>query len=267
MSDPTPDIPTPDITALAERRAEARRGRDFAAADSLRAQLRSAGWEVVDRAGGFDLRPVEATPDLSVLVPVEEWPEDATRFVASVERHRPAGAVELVSVPAGHFAAARNAALAEATGEIVVLVDTSVELTGNLLGALAGALADPAVAVAGPFGLVSDDLCDYEERTTGDVVAVQGYCLAARRTDLLAIGGLREAFAFYRNADIDLSLRLRTHGDRTRRALAAAAGLCVRHPHRAWEETPPEERDRLSRRNMKRIHDRFLHRVDLTVAT
>jgi GT2 family glycosyltransferase len=111
--------------------------------------------------------------------------------------------------------------------------------------------------MAGPFGLVSTDLRDYEERIAGDVVAVQGYCLAARRDDLLAVGGFRESFAFYRNADIDLSLRLRTAGPDLRRAVAVGAEHCRRHAHRAWEETPPEERDALSRRNMRRILDRF----------
>ncbi|MGH9036152.1 MAG: glycosyltransferase family 2 protein, partial [Acidimicrobiia bacterium] len=89
---------------------------------------------------------------------------------------------------------------------------------------------------------------------------VQGYCLAARRADLLAVGGFRESFAFYRNADIDLSLRLRTSGPDLRRAVAVGAEHCRRHTHRAWEETDPDERERLSRRNMRRILDRFAGR-------
>jgi GT2 family glycosyltransferase len=120
--------------------------------------------------------------------------------------------------------------------------------------------------VAGPFGLTTSDLRDYEERTEADVAAVQGYCLAARRSDLLAVGGFREAFAYYRNADIDLSLRLRSHGQAVRRAVAVGAERCRRHAHRAWEATPPDERDRLSRRNMARVLRRFGDRRDLAVA-
>jgi GT2 family glycosyltransferase len=122
------------------------------------------------------------------------------------------------------------------------------------------------VAVAGPFGLASADLREYEERTEGEVTAVQGYCLAARRSDLLAIGGVRESFAFYRNADIDTSLRLRTSGTEVRRAVAVGADRCRRHTHRAWEATSSEERDGLSRRNLRRVLDRFGERVaDLAV--
>jgi len=209
------------------------------------------------------------SPDVSVLFEAEAWSEDALRFLASLERHRGGRNVETVKVrqpSAGGFGAAHNAALAVATGDIVVVVDTSLELTGDLLGALLAALGDPAVAVAGPYGLATADLCDYEERTSGDVAAVQGYCLAARRADLVAIGGVQEAFTWYRNADIDVSLRLRTLGaPPVRRAVATGAEHCTRHTHRAWEATPEAERPERSRRNMKVVHDVFFGRDDLTV--
>ena len=147
-----------------------------------------------------------------------------------------------------------------------MLVDTSLELTGDLLGDLLAALDDPTVAVAGPFGLTTADLCDYEERTVGDVAAVQGYCLAARRADLIAAGGVQEAFSWYRNADIDVSLRLRTLDEPpVRRAFAAGADHCTRHTHRAWEATPEAERGERSRRNMGVVHEVFFGRKDLTI--
>ena len=253
---------------MAERRAEARRQRDFAAADGLRDEIAAAGWQVLDRPDGFELAPLPVPRAVSVIADAGHWPEDFERFVASLSRQpQTAGGTEVIEiVPGLGFAGDRNAALEQTEGEVVVLVDTSLELTGDLLGLLAAALRDPTVAVAGPYGLVSADLRDYEERTGGDVVAVQGYCLAARRADLVAVGGFRESFTFYRNADIDLSLRLRTAGPELRRAVAAGAEHCRRHTHRAWEETDPEERERLSRRNMRRILDRFGDRAaELTV--
>jgi len=209
------------------------------------------------------------SPDVSVLFDARAWPDDAARFLASLERHQGRHAVEVVEAnqgPGVGYGAAHNRALAGTTGDVVVLVDTSLELTGDLLGALVAALDDPTVAVAGPYGLASLDLCDYEERTAGDVAAVQGYCLAARRADLVAVGGVQEAFTWYRNADIDVSLRLRTLGEPpARRAVAAGAEHCTRHTHRAWEATPEAERPVRSRRNMRLVHQVFFGRKDLVV--
>ena len=208
-----------------------------------------------------------AAQQISVLLETEAWPEDADRFVGSLERHRGDRAVEVVPVHQGEpgFGAAHNEALAKAAGDIVVLVDASLELTGDLLGALAGALTDPTVAVAGPYGLTTADLCDYEERTSGDVAAIQGYCLAARRADLVELGGVQERFVWYRNADIDLSLRLRTLTAPIRRAVAVGAEHCARHTHRAWEATPEAQRGDLSRHNLGIVHEVFFGRDDLTV--
>jgi hypothetical protein len=207
------------------------------------------------------------TPSISVLLETEAWPEDADRFLASLDRHRGDRAVEIVPANQGTsgFGRAQNQALAEAAGEVVVLVDTSLELTGDLFSALVAALDDRTVALAGPFGLATADLCDYEERTTGDVAAIQGYCLAARRTDLLAAGGVQERFVWYRNADIDISLRLRTLTTRMRRAVAVGAEHCTRHAHRAWEAMPEAQRGELSRHNMGIVHEVFFGRKDLTL--
>jgi cysteinyl-tRNA synthetase len=46
-----------DVVALAERRFEARRARDFDEADRLRAEIEAAGWDVRDEADGFRLVP------------------------------------------------------------------------------------------------------------------------------------------------------------------------------------------------------------------
>jgi cysteinyl-tRNA synthetase len=48
----------PEIAALAQARKEARAARDFAASDRLRDEIASAGWEVRDVPGGFELVPL-----------------------------------------------------------------------------------------------------------------------------------------------------------------------------------------------------------------
>jgi cysteinyl-tRNA synthetase len=164
-------------------------------------------------------------------------------------------------------AAAMNAGVRRATGPIVVVMDTSVEPTGDVVTPLVRALDDPSVAVAGAWGIVSDDLRTFDEAPAGDVDAIEGYLLAFRRDDFTRRGPLDERFRFYRNLDIWWSLVLRDEGeDREPRRAVAVAGLAVvRHEHRGWGSLPEEERARQSKRNFYRIIDRFGSRGDLLV--
>jgi len=165
------------------------------------------------------------------------------------------------------WAAALNIGLRRAAGEIVVVMDTSIEPTGDVVTPLVAVLADPEVAVAGAFGLRSADLRKFEEVVDGDAAAIEGYLLAARRADVAAAGPLDEGFRFYRNLDIWWSLVLRDRGQGVppRRAAVVAGLPLVRHEHRGWTSVPEAERDRLSKRNFYRFLDRFRDRLDLSV--
>ncbi len=189
----------------------------------------------------------------------------------------------------GH-AAALNCGIRRAAAPVIVLLDTSVEPHDDLVTPLVAALADPDVAVAGPFGLVTDDLRTYEEPPAGttDVVAIEGYAQAFRRADYVARGPLDEHFAFYRNLDIWWSLVLRdpfavddeeedddddaavadfvvdlASMPRPRRAVRVEGPDVVRHEHRGWTSVPEAERDRLSKRNFYRVLKQYATRRDL----
>jgi hypothetical protein len=100
-----------DVVALAEQRAQARAGRDFAAADALRDEIAAAGWLVADRADGFVLRPkppydVLASPaDLpdnsevadtrraTVSVIADGWPDDIRTCLDALLAHLPGDAI------------------------------------------------------------------------------------------------------------------------------------------------------------------------------
>jgi hypothetical protein len=172
--------------------------------------------------------------------------------------------VTRTSEPLGH-AAAVNIGLRRASGPVVILLDTSVEPTGDVVGPLVAALEDADVAVAGAWGIESADLRHFEEAPAGDVDATEGYCLAFRRDDGRDRGPLDERFRFYRNLDIWWSLVLRDEGEGRppRRAVALAGLPLVRHEHRGWTSTPEGERTRQSKRNFYRILDRFGSRLDL----
>jgi cysteinyl-tRNA synthetase len=168
----------------------------------------------------------------------------------------------------GH-AAAINAGARRASGSVVIVLDTSVEPQGDIVTPLAGALQDPTVGVAGPWGLVSSDLRKFEDAPPGDVDAIGGYVLAFRRGDMVTRGPLDERFRFYRNLDIWWSLVLRDEGEGEppRRAVSVGELPLVRHEHRGWTSLPDDERDRQSKRNFYRIIDRFGSRRDLLTRT
>ncbi len=177
-------------------------------------------------------------------------------------------AIEVIwtSEALGH-AAALNVGIRRAAGPVVVLLDTSVEPTGDLVTPLVAALEDPSVAVTGGWGITSRDLRHFEDAPAGDVDAIEGYCQAFRRADYAERGPLDERFHFYRNLDIWWSLVLRDGGEDApaRRAVRLDGLPVVRHDHRGWSSLPEAERDRQSRRNFYRIIDRFGARTDLLV--
>ena len=318
-----PTVP-PEILRLARDRAAARRTRDWATADRLRAELEAGGWKVVDRGTDFTVEPANP-PDVvddgvvrygssasvpsrleeapvgvaSVVLVATEWPEDVERAVRGLVEHGPDGTqvvvvangvdeavedalaslegagspgigVELVrtSDRLGH-AAALNAGLRRASASVVILLDPSIEPTGDIVTPLVDALQDPGVGVAGGFGIVSQDLRHFTDASEGttDVDAIEAYALAFRRADVTERGPLDEHFRFYRNLDIWWSLVLRDEGEEEVPRRAVRVPLPVtRHEHRGWTSLPDDERDRQSKKNFYRILKRFATRRDLLVA-
>jgi len=49
----------PEIDLLAKKRWEAKKAKDFAAADKLRAELTAAGWSMLDSKDGYKLEPLK----------------------------------------------------------------------------------------------------------------------------------------------------------------------------------------------------------------
>jgi GT2 family glycosyltransferase len=276
---------------------ELRRDKDFVGADSIRERLRAGGWEVVDSARGSELQALKAPTSpspapvpraVTLLTVVHGWKPDAERWLLSVFTHCKAdfeavivdnsgderiaawlqgrAAERLRSIrldPPLGFASAVNAGIYAAAGEVVILFDSGVDLTGDAVSPLVDALADPSVVVAGPFGLRGQGTPKEFAASTGpEVDAIEGYCMAFRRADAQALQGFDPSFRFYRIADIEFSFRLR---DRGGRAVVVPNLPLEKHEHRLWEATDPKERQRLSRRNMYRFLDRWGERSDLLV--
>ena len=162
------------------------------------------------------------------------------------------------------WADARNLAMRRSRGEVTVLVDTSLEPTGDFLGPLLATFDDPTVGIAGGWGVRSHDGRHFDEAPPGEVDAIEAYCLAIRRDALRAVPGFDHRFRFYRNADLDLSFGLRARGWR---AIRTEPLPFRRHEHRGYAALPMEERDRLSRRNFYRFLKHWGDRRDLLLGT
>ena len=210
------------------------------ALDGLVADPPSVSWElvVVANAPSFDLEPLmgfaaEARP--SVLHTTERL----------------------------GWADARTLAMRRSMGEITILLDTSLEPTGDFIGPLVAAFDDPSVGLAGGWGVTSEDGRTFEAAPPGEVDAIEAYCLAVRRAPLAAIGGFDRRFRFYRNADLDFSFAVRNAGWR---AVRTESLPLAQHEHRGWTALPDAERDRLSKRNFYRFLDHWGDRGDLLLA-
>jgi len=158
------------------------------------------------------------------------------------------------------WADAVNLGLRRCRGGVIVLLDTSLEPTGDWLTPLLAAFADARVGLAGGWGVTSPDGREFSDAPPGEVDAVEGYCLAVRREALRAVGGFDHRFRWYRNADLDLSFAVRAAGWR---AVRTPPLPIIRHEHRGWGALPPEERDRLSKRNFYRFLKHWGDRRDL----
>ena len=161
-------------------------------------------------------------------------------------------------------AAASNLILRKSRGNIIVLMDTSVEVTGNLFDPLINMLKDSSIGVAGPFGLKTIDLKHFHEpeERTGNMDAMQGYCFSFRRSQLKTVGLMRESFRFYRNLDIDYSFHFRDLGLK----IVANPDLPIRlHEHRIWSSLEDDEREELSRKNFDRFQKKWGARQDLII--
>jgi hypothetical protein len=275
------------------------RGTDFALSPTAPADVEEAGRVRYGTSRNVPSRLDEAPVGLATIVLVAtDWPTDVDRAIARLRASSPTGTsivivadapstdgeaaldalmaasgegepgVEIVwtSERIGH-AAALNAGIRRASAPVVIVLDPSVEPTGDLVTPLVAVREDPSVAITGGWGITSHDLRQFEDAPAGDVDAIEGYLQAFRREDFVRRGPLDERFRFYRNLDIWWSLVLRDEGEgqAPRRAVALDGLPAVRHEHRGWSSLSDAERDRQSKRNFYRIIDRFGPRRDLLV--
>ena len=278
------------VIELAQARQAARANKDFALADSLRDQIFAAGFEIADVAGGFELTPKSRYPvieqlrdlkpfnlpanEMTALLVIEGFIEDAITCINSIKANSscniailsigPAGALVdaidqrtgLVEIAETGYGEAVNALLKSVESKYVILMDPSTTFTGDPVSpAIAELDKGEYVAVGWKGGLVNlaDDWRSTEDKGDGEVDVLFSYFLAVDRIAALEVGGINQRAIYYRNADIEFSLKLR-HG--SGRLLQMNLPL-EQGRHHGYHDADPQYRDVQSKKNYDRILERF----------
>lgn len=171
------------------------------------------------------------------IIVVDDGSTDGT-----AEAARAAGADQVLVIPHGGPAAARNAGLEAARGEIVLFTDADCEPAPDWIERMTAPFADPAVTgVKGTYRTRQRALIarlvqrEYEIRYERMARApridfIDTYAAAYRRAVLREMGGFDPAFPVPSAEDVDLSFRLVRAGHLL--VFAPDAWVWHRHPER-----------------------------------
>jgi hypothetical protein len=164
-------------------------------------------------------------------------------------------------------AASLNLGLRRSRGDTVVVLGPTTELRGDPLPRVLPALASTEVAVAGADGLAGSDVRNLRPAPPGQVVALDGRCVAVHRGLAAARGPIDERLATWRLLATWWTLVLRDRGAGQPPLQAIALGdLPIADCEAVPADVAAADRDRLVRRDRYRLLDRFGSRPDLLVA-
>ncbi len=279
------------VHELAIARQAARAEKNFALSDQLRDEIAAQGFEVVDVAGGYELRPKKRFPvyestrdirpinsgkfEITAAIIVDGFHEDAITCIRSIKTHSQCAIAVLVIGEPGdlmneldaHTSLVQvnenfgwgenaNALLRNITSEYVIILDPSTTFTGDAVTPVLEELKKrDFVAVGWRGGLVNleDDWRSTDDKGPGEVDVLFSYFIAMHREDALAARGFSNRAVFYRNADIEFSLNLRhSNGRLLQMDLPLEQGR-----HHGYHDSDPEYRDAQSKKNYDRILERF----------
>ncbi len=278
------------VTQLAQARMDARAAKDFKLADKYREDLMHAGYEVVDVAGGYelrpkkpyitlayprDIRPIDLENDVTVGIIVDGFTDDALETVRTVKANSDcavaiiaigdAGALfeemdkrtYLISVTQGaSWADCANVFLEKVASKYVVVMDPSTQFTGDAISPVIDELAKGHyVAVGWRGGLVNleDQWRNVDDKGIGEVDVLFSYFMAFNREAITQVGGFNPRAVYYRNADIEFSLKIRQAGGK----LLQMDLPLTQGRHHGYHDVDPDYRDAQSKKTFDRILEKF----------
>lgn len=283
---------TPEsIHELGRARVQARADKNFALADQIRDQIAAAGYEIIDVAGGFEFREKSLVTSLETIRGVKPLPKsdrlatialvvngfhgDAIATIESIKKHSACeiavivteDATDMAKVVDNHthlislatdpgWAECVNSLLKNASTKYVIVIDPSTQFTGDAVTPVVNELErGEYVAVGWHGGLVNleDDWRSVEDKGAGEVDVLFSYFMALDKEAAINAGSFNSRAVFYRNADVEFSLKLRHAGGRLLQMdLPLEQGR-----HHGYHDSDPEFRDAQSKKTFDRILERF----------
>jgi hypothetical protein len=157
-------------------------------------------------------------------------------------------------------AEARNVSMRQSRGKYILLLDTNVELIGDVFTPITQVLTDKSIGITGYRGLSSEDLHHFEESTDAEVEVIDELCMAFQRKLLKKIGLFDESYRFAYYMAIDFNFEVRNSGVRA----VVTPNLPIKsHPPYQDATLSDAERTRLKKRNFYRFLDKWGQRDDL----
>jgi GT2 family glycosyltransferase len=194
------------------------------------------------------------------VILVDNASQDGTDLWATTLRYQEPRLHVLHTTRRMGAAEARNIGLKQSRGRYILLLDVSVELTGDIFTRLSKTFADNKVGITGLQGLHTDDLRHFAESQQLEVEAIDGVCMAFRRKLLKKVGLFDERYRFPRYMDIDFNFAARDEGAR----VVVTPNLPVLcHPLMEDAAMSDAERTRVTKRNFYRFFEKWGNRDDL----
>ena len=275
---------------LAQERLDARAAKDFAKADLLRDQIAALGFEVIDVAGGFEFRAKERFPsyastrdikaikvngDIAIAMIVDGFTADAAETVRTIKAHTDTPIVALIAGEPAELIGEidlqfqlisinenfgwgenANALLKNLSSKYLIIMDPSTRFSGNPISPVLAELSKGDFSAVGwRGGLVNtdDEWRSVDDKGAGEVDVLFSYFLAINVADATNAGGFNNRAIYYRNADIEFSLRLRQVNGR----LLQMDLPLEQARHHGYYDTEEQFREIQSKKNYDRILERF----------
>jgi GT2 family glycosyltransferase len=220
--------------------------------------LANTGYEETKRCLESVLRCV-GNHDVEIILVNNRSLDELDGWARELEHNDARFHLLFTSRPLGE-AEARNVGLKQSRGMYILLLDSSVELMGDVFAPLAQVLADSRVGITGFRGLLTDDLRHFEVSTAAEVEVIDGLCMAFHRKLLKKVGLFDERFRFPSYMDIDFNFAVRNSGVQ---ALVTPNLPIISHPLLQGVNLSDAERTRVTKRNFYRFLEKWGHRDDL----